>query len=110
MEVYAYGRLTLTKVVFNLLNHLQVKVTRTSVSNALQNHPDYPSLLCISDVLKQWKVNSTAIKADKDNLHELPLPFIAHINTAQPTFITVTHINNTNVEYKSRGGGGGGKC
>ena len=105
MGVYSYGQLTPTDAVFGFLKHLHVMVTKTSIANALQNHPDYPSLLGISDVLKQWKVSSTAIKADKNNLAELPLPFIAHINTAQPTFITVTHLKNTHVEYKSRGGG-----
>ena len=75
MGINSYSQLTPTDVVFGLLNQLHVRVTRASVSDALQNHPDYPSLLSISDVLKQWKVSSTAIKADKSKLNELFLRY-----------------------------------
>ncbi len=108
MGVNAYSKLTPTDVVVGLLNQLHVKVTRASISEALQNHPYYPSLLSISDVLKQWKVGSTAIKADKSKLNELPLPFVAHINSKQNTFITITHVHDNYVEYKRHRGGG--KC
>ena len=105
MGVQSSRQLSQIDVLFVLLKQLCVKVTRTSIAEALQNHPDYPSLLSISDVLKQWKVNSTAIKADKNKLGELPLPFVAHLNGKQEAFITITHVHQHYVEYKSHRGG-----
>lgn len=63
-----------------LLKSLGVKVTNATVNNTLQNHPDYPSLLSISDALKSWKIEDMAAKVEKEKLDELPLPFIAHSN------------------------------
>jgi len=37
-------------VTIQLLNELKVKVTSSSVNEAILSHPNYPSLLSISDV------------------------------------------------------------
>ncbi|HEY6976521.1 MAG TPA: hypothetical protein VH396_09525 [Chitinophagaceae bacterium] len=45
-----------------LLQQLKVNATNTTVNETLQNHPDYPSLLSISDALKQWHIENVAFK------------------------------------------------
>ncbi len=64
-----------------LLRQLKVSVTNTTVNETLLNHPDYPSLLSISDALKQWNIETAAIKITEDKLEEIPLPFMAYINS-----------------------------
>jgi uncharacterized membrane protein len=92
-----------------LLNQLKVKVTASTVNETLQNHPDYPSLLSISDSLKKWHIANVAFKVsdtskvsdtyDYDKLKEIPLPFLTFINKNGGEFITVTQINNETITY-----------
>lgn len=37
------------KATISFLNQLRVKVNNSTVNETLQNHPDWPSMLCISD-------------------------------------------------------------
>lgn len=75
---------------------MQVNVTGGSVNEAVLSHPDYPSMLAISDCLKQWKVENIAIRAEKDKIEEIPLPFIAFMGRE---FKTVTQITGDEVYF-----------
>jgi len=86
------------KVVISLLKSLNVKVTSQTVNESMQNHPDYPSLLCISDTLTQLKVSNAAIRYEKEKLNELPLPFIAHMQQPADSLVLVTEIDNGTVQ------------
>jgi hypothetical protein len=44
--------------VYKLLKRLRVQVTKQTVREELESHPDHPSLLAISDVLRQWEVHT----------------------------------------------------
>ncbi len=90
-----------------LLQQLRVQVTHSSINNALLNHPDYPSLLSITDVLRQWNIASTAIRVDGEKLHEIPVPFIAYTKNSGGSFFTITQTTQQYVSYASRGGGRG---
>ena len=74
-----------------LLGQLNIKVTGSSVNEAILSHPDYPSLLCISDCLKQWQVENIAVRTAKDKTDELPLPFIAFMGREFKTITAITH-------------------
>ena len=63
------------KATIAFLKLLNVKVNASAVNETLQNHPDWPSLLCISDSLKKWNVPNGAGKIDVTNIDELPTPF-----------------------------------
>ncbi len=95
---------SLTSGVTQLLHYLKVNVAKSTIKATLENHPDYPSILSISDALKQWKVDSYTLQVDKEKLHQLPLPFIAHLQSKDP-FITVTKVTDNNVVYQTRVGG-----
>lgn len=47
-----------------LLKELQVKISISSIRKALEEHPDYPSLLSISDALTSWKIENISIKIE----------------------------------------------
>jgi len=78
-------------VTIALLKTLRVKVTRTTVNETLQNHPDYPSLLSISDSLKKWHIDNVALEVQPKQLPEFQLPFIAVLDKG--SFVLVTKIN-----------------
>lgn len=81
-----------------LLKELKVKVNASAVNEALQNHPDYPSMLSISDGLKTWKIENMAVKVEKEKLDELPFPFIAHTKENGGSFIPVKRFADDKVE------------
>lgn len=87
-----------TQAAIQLLKKLKVPVTNTTVIEQLENHPDYPSLLSISDSLKKWNVENMAIEVLPEKLEELPAPFIAHTKKGGGNFLLVTSVNGK-IEY-----------
>lgn len=88
----------LVTATIQLLDQLKVKVTNITVSETLQNHPDYPSLLSISDALNTWHVENAAVSIENDKLAELPLPCIA-FTRGRTAFVLITAIENDKVFY-----------
>jgi len=88
-------------VVSKLLDILKVSVSDTSIHERLEEHPEYPSLLAISDCLNEWNISNQAYqipKADYDS-HDLQFPFIAHFNSLGGSYILVHDIKDNNVVY-----------
>lgn len=69
------------KTTISFLKQLRVKVNNTIVNETLQNHPDWPSLLCISDSLTKWNIANAAGKIEPPQIEELSTPLL-------PTLIT----------------------
>lgn len=86
------------EITMQLLKQLQVKVTNTTINETILNHPDYPSILSISDALNTWRVENAAIRIENDKLHELPLPCIAFTRN-NAAFILITSIKDDKVFY-----------
>lgn len=74
-----------------LVDALKVKITRTTLSTELEEHPNYPSLLSISDVLNKYGVETLAIKLDQDKICHAPVPFLTLIRgeSGSAEFFTV---------------------
>ncbi|MFC1226221.1 vitamin K epoxide reductase family protein [Pedobacter sp. BG31] len=64
-------------VIHNLLKTLKVTVTKTDLRKKLEQHPLYPSLLCVSDVLNYYKVENLTIRLKVEKLKNLEQPFVA---------------------------------
>lgn len=100
-----------------LLQLLHVKVTATSINDELQNHPDYPSLLSLSDALAKWNVANVAVRVDKGDEDDkvdkvdrvdrgcLPVPFIAYNKTDGGSFFVVESCTKDHVRYVSENTG-----
>lgn len=87
------------EVLSLFLKELNVKVTDTTLRNALINHPDYPSLLSISDVLTDYGVGNVSFKVSFEKLEKMPMPFISQIKgeKVQEMFYTVIRSVTNNV-------------
>lgn len=91
-----------TKTMVKFASLLKLKVTAAAIKKELQEHPDYPSLLSVSDTLKQYGVDNASIKTTIESLEELPTPFIAQINdvkTRNTYFAIVKSVDDKNIEY-----------
>ncbi|TAN14302.1 MAG: hypothetical protein EPN37_11875 [Chitinophagaceae bacterium] len=82
-------------VTKQLLRLLDVQVTNTTLKETLQEHPDYPSLLSISDSLRTWKVDSMGVKVTFEQLLSLPTPFLAHFKSNE--IVPVIGINQEEI-------------
>ncbi|MCP4214472.1 MAG: hypothetical protein GY765_07430, partial [bacterium] len=67
----------LSFVVSTLLSLLHIPASPHYVSKVLTTHPDYPSLLTISEVLFEWGVETEAVKGTISDLSDIDYPVIA---------------------------------
>jgi len=67
--------------VIKLLKTLGLNINHEDVIHELDKHPDYPSLLAVSDVLTTFHVENAAYRVDFDELEQVPFPFLAHTRT-----------------------------
>lgn len=61
------------------LTMLKIPVAAKYLEQQLLSHPDYPSLLSVTDTLDRLGIENEAVLIDKDALAEVPVPFLAHI-------------------------------
>ncbi|MGI4871600.1 MAG: cysteine peptidase family C39 domain-containing protein [Janthinobacterium lividum] len=80
-----------------LLRQLQVPVTRRSVYEELSKHPDHPSLLAFSDVLRTWGVPNGAYHVASAELSNVPTPFLAHVATQGGEFRLIEQVAGTRI-------------
>jgi glutaredoxin/uncharacterized membrane protein len=69
-----------TTVLTRFVKQLDIPVTKQSISDQLEKHPDYDSLLAYSDVLDYYRIPNAAYKLNFEQLAEVPVPFIAHLS------------------------------
>jgi protein-disulfide isomerase/uncharacterized membrane protein len=86
------------KATICFLKQLKVKVNSTTVNETLQNHPDWPGLLCITDSLKKWDIPNGAGKIEIDKIDELPTPFAAYTNNRENALAIITNVSDTRVQ------------
>jgi uncharacterized membrane protein len=72
-----------------LLESLKVPFTGKFLKEKILTHPQYPSLLSLSDTLEEYGVESVAAKLGPDRLDELPLPGIVQVSLANGAFFNV---------------------
>ena len=86
--------------LYALLKGLNAKVTRATVRDELFTHPDFPSLLSLSDLLTSWRIENTALQLNTaEQLRELPVPFIAHLNGNNGWYVLVTELSGNRITY-----------
>ena len=67
----------------------------------MQNHPDWPSLLCISDSLKKWNLPNAAGKIEVTDIDQLPTPFLACTSSIEYPLEIVSEINDSHIQVYS---------
>ncbi|HTH83000.1 MAG TPA: vitamin K epoxide reductase family protein [Mucilaginibacter sp.] len=87
----------ITRVINLLIGELDIPVTRQSIEEEIARHPEYSSLLAISDVLNNWRVPNAAYELNFDELiaAEVPTPFVAHFKKGE--FVLVTYLDSKHV-------------
>ncbi|MFT3947003.1 MAG: thioredoxin domain-containing protein [Agriterribacter sp.] len=87
------------KATIVFLRLLGVKVNNGTVNETLQNHPDWPSLLCISDSLQKWNIPNAAGKISTQDIDLLPVPFLVRVSDTDNALTVVTDVTETHISY-----------
>ena len=82
----------------NLIACLQLQVTE-ELQNQLNDYPDYPSIAAISDFLLDIQVDSMAVKLEPQQLSEIPLPSILHLERNGGHFVVMKKIEKEGITY-----------
>ena len=90
------------KATIAFLKLLKVNVNNSTVDETLQNHPDWPSLLCISDSLKKWNIPNAAGKIESSDIDQLPTPFMAYMGGFENPLEIVAAVSDKNVSFYSK--------
>ena len=79
-----------------LLDTIGVKITQTTLVKEIEGHPDYPSLLSISDVLNGYGVENVGMKFNPYRFIETPTPFVTQIKGIKSTINFFTVVRDIN--------------
>ncbi|WP_051350387.1 vitamin K epoxide reductase family protein [Dyadobacter alkalitolerans] len=85
-----------------LVKLLGVKLSETTLVSGIEEHPSFPSLLSISDVLNRYGIDNIGIRFENEKISQIPLPFITQIRgqTGEGRFFTiVSKSGNGNVKF-----------
>jgi hypothetical protein len=85
------------EIVVQFLRLLNVKVNKMTADEVLQNHPDWPSLLCINDSLNKWNLPSGVGKIDPFEIDNMPTPFLATIGDNASPIVIAASVTDENV-------------
>ncbi|QES88781.1 vitamin K epoxide reductase family protein [Rhizosphaericola mali] len=86
----------IANITYIFCHELKVTITKTTLQKELEEHPDYPSLLSISDVLKSLGVENFAIKKEIENFSEFPVPFITQLKIGHENLFSVVFNTSNN--------------
>jgi uncharacterized membrane protein len=101
MKFYRQGDTSLNGVaaIINLFRYLEIAVPVEEVKRRLTQHPEYPSLLSLSDYLEECRVMNLATTLDADQLSKIPLPAIAHLHRNNGHYILLLGEDDGIVRY-----------
>lgn len=92
-----------TEVIYHLAKLLNVNITLTSINDSLQQHPNFPSLLSVSDNLSFFGIENMTIKVPAEKTGQIPVPFIAQIkatdNANLDLFTVVRRIDDNSATF-----------
>lgn len=90
-----------SNVLVRFINELKIPVSKQSVIEELEKHPDYGSIYAYSEQLSRWDVPNTAYRIPFEKLKEIGQPFIAFIN--KENFAMVQRIDENRVKFYTGG-------
>ncbi|TDQ08447.1 vitamin K epoxide reductase family protein [Pedobacter metabolipauper] len=84
------------------VNSLHVKISRSTLQKEIEEHPFYPSLLSISEVLSSFGIKNVTAKFDLNKIPDIPVPFLIQMkgeDRGGNFFSVVRKSDENSVEY-----------
>jgi len=83
----------LYQISFDYLKACGIKANKRFLQERVQSHPDYPSLISLTDTLEELQLEYLALEVDKDKIHNLLFPIIVHTTVNGGNFEIVFSLN-----------------
>jgi len=77
------------KIFADYLAALNIPVSRRYFRKQVASHPDYPSLLSVSDTLQKLGIPHGVARMDRENLENLEYPYVLHLEKGAGRFIVI---------------------
>lgn len=77
------------KIASEFLQYLKVPVSKSYVEKLVLAHPDFPSLLSISDVFHRLGINHRVARIEKEKVSELAYPYLLPLDKGRGDIIVV---------------------
>ncbi|MCW5909667.1 MAG: thioredoxin domain-containing protein [Cyclobacteriaceae bacterium] len=77
------------KVAAKFLSHLKIPVSKRYVQQLVTAHPDFPSLLSVSDVFSRLGVTHRVTRIQKDQLSELEYPYLLPLDKGRGDILLI---------------------
>jgi len=90
------------EIAILIVQLIKAKISKTTLKREIEEHPNYPSLLSISDVFTSHGIENIAVKVDAGKLANTSDPFIIQLNGSggEATFFSVVReIKNDKIIY-----------
>ncbi|MCC6835562.1 MAG: thioredoxin domain-containing protein [Cytophagales bacterium] len=81
--------LDMEKTVSDFLKLLNIPVSGRYVQKLIYSHPDFPSLLSVSDVLGRLGVNHVARRINEKNLTSVPFPYLLPLDKGRGDLLLI---------------------
>ncbi len=78
------------QLTYRWLRLMKIPVSKIYLKQRLLSHPDYPSLLSITDTLDELNIENGAFVVEKEKTKEIPVPFLAHTGKREGEFELIT--------------------
>ena len=76
----------LQRVFFQLLSKHNFKISQSYLDSRILSHPEYPSLLCLTDILSDLNIEHTVVKIEKELITQISGTFLVHLDTTEGAF------------------------
>ncbi len=77
------------KVVSDFLRFIKIPVSEKYVRKIIASHPDFPSLLSISDILHRFGIDHAVGRIEMEALAELPYPYLLPLNKGRSDILLI---------------------
>lgn len=97
-----FPRPNIIETTWLFVKSLNVKISYTTLKNEIEEHPFYPSLLSISEVLSNFGIQNITAKFEIHKIPDLPTPFLIQIKNKESDnnfFSVVRKTNKEVIEY-----------
>jgi hypothetical protein len=97
--VFRNAKSNILAVTLSLLKKLRIKVNSSTVKQRLESHPDYPSLLSISDCLSDFHIENIAYRTSLEEFvaTQTDQPLVTYCPDRNGTFYLLEQLNDGTV-------------
>jgi uncharacterized membrane protein/thiol-disulfide isomerase/thioredoxin len=78
-------------VIIDYLGAMKLKVSHRYIEKQLLSHPDYPSILSVSDIMKQLGLSVQVGRTQKEQLPNIPYPYLLYAKAHPSGFLLINN-------------------